>query len=308
MPFATAVANPDSSPARIGYIGLGLMGMPMCRHLLRAGHSLMVFNRSRARSETLGSEGARVASSVAELAAHADIIFTCLDSHAASESVYLGDDGLIQHARRGTILVEHSTITSALAARIGERAASSGLSFLDAPVSGGPEGATKGTLAIMIGGDAAAVERIRHLLGTYGSTIRRMGDVGSGTRAKLVNQLLTFMHGAVAAEAIALASTSGLDLGELSEILQNGFGQSRMFERTLARVQHGAYEAGAMLAHYEKDLGAVAALGEELGIALPVLTAAQGFVRASIHTGHGAQDLAALRLMYPESTPSASKP
>lgn len=300
--MADAIPQRDGRSERIGFIGLGLMGMPMCRHLVRAGHTVVVYNRSPEKSNVLGSEGASVASSVADLAAQCDVIFTCVDTHAASESIYLGDKGVIAHARRGTILVEHSTITSALATRIAAHADAAGLRFLDAPVSGGPEGAVNGTLAIMVGGNADAFAHVHHLLGTYGATVRRLGSAGSGTRAKLVNQLLTFVHGAVAAEAIALASQGDLDLRPLAEILQNGFGQSRMFERTLARVQRGEYEAGAMLAHYDKDLRAVAALGEELGIALPVLAAAQRFVNAALETGHGAQDLAALRLLYPPST------
>lgn len=282
----------------VGFIGIGRMGAPMCRNLLRAGVDVVACNRTRAKAESLGAEGASIASGFREIADRCDVIFTCVDTHAASEEIYRGRDGLIALAKQGALLVEHSTINPDLAVRIAAAAATAGLEYIDAPVSGGPEGAANGTLAIMVGGTEAAYARALPLLRAYGSTIRRMGAAGSGTRAKLVNQLLTFAHGAAAAEAIALADRASLDLVALSDVLRAGFAQSRMFERTLARVQHASYDAGAMLVHFQKDLRAVSELGAQLGLTLTVTESSRALLDAVVADGQGGQDIAALRLRY----------
>jgi len=273
----------------------------MCRRLLLAGHRVLVHNRTATRIAPYVAAGAVAAHSTGELAAAADVVVTCLDTVAASESVFLGEDGIVAHARTGALLIEHSTITPALAARIAERAARRGTMFVDAPVSGGPEGAEQGTLAIMAGGSAAAFARARPVLHAYGRTVIHMGGVGTGTQAKLVNQLLTFVHGAAAAEAIALAERVGLDLETLGEVLRAGFGQSRMLDRTMARVQSEHYEAGAALRLYDKDLAIVAAVGEEAGLSLVVTDAARAILHAAVSSGLGDRDISALRLRYPDT-------
>jgi len=274
----------------------------MCLRLLSSGYRVLVFNRTAARLAPFVGAGAEAAASLRHLA-QASVIVTCLDTVAASEAVYLDGDGVLANAAERTLLVEHGTITPALAVRIGEGAVARGLDFVDAPVSGGPEGAEQGTLAIMAGGSAPAFARAAHVMRVYGRTIVHMGGVGAGTEAKLVNQLLTFVHGAAAAEAIALAERLGLDLDALAEVLRAGFGQSRMFDRTLARVLAGRYEAGAALQLYDKDLGIAAAVGAQEGMPLPVMTAARAILRASLDEGLGERDIAALRLRYPMDEP-----
>jgi 3-hydroxyisobutyrate dehydrogenase-like beta-hydroxyacid dehydrogenase len=293
-------SRPNIASPTVGFIGLGLMGAPMCRNLLASGFSIIVHNRSPQKAEALGAAGARVADSPGDVARSCDIVMACLDTHAASESVFLGEAGVVAHARPGTLLIDHSTIAPELAQRVARVARERALDFLDAPVSGGPEGATNGTLAIMVGGRAASFERALPVMRSYGRVIRLMGDVGSGTNAKLVNQLLTFVHGAVAAEAIALAQRTGLDLDALMEVLRASFGQSRMLDRTVARVQRAEYDAGAMLAHYDKDLTSVASVGSSYDIALPMTAAARATLASAIAQGLGARDLAALRLQYPD--------
>ena len=274
----------------------------MCLRLLSAGHRVLVFNRTVARLAPYVEAGAEAAASLRHLD-QASVIVTCLDTVAASEAVYLDDGGVLAIAAERTLLVEHSTITPALAVRIGEGALARGLDFVDAPVSGGPEGAEQGTLAIMAGGSAPAFARAADVMRVYGRTIVHMGDVGAGTEAKLVNQLLTFVHGAAAAEAIALAERLGLDLDALAEVLRAGFGQSRMFDRTLARVLAGRYEAGAALQLYDKDLGIAAAVGAQEGMPLPVMAAARAILRAALDEGLGERDITALRLRYPPDDP-----
>lgn len=290
---------PDSARPIIGFVGTGVMGLPMCRNLLKAGFPLAVFDRAPERAASLVGEGVRVAASVAELAATVDVVIACLDTVAASEAVFVGQDGAVAHAREGSLLIDHSTISPALALRTSAAASARGLAYLDAPVSGGPEGAEQGTLAIMVGGSAAAFARAVPVLSAYGRTVSRMGDVGGGTHAKLVNQLLTFVHGAAAAEAIALAERMGLDLAALAEVLRASFGYSRMLDRTIARVESGSYDAGAALRLYEKDLGLVAEVGDARGVSLPVTAWARQLLDAALREGLAARDIAALRLRYP---------
>jgi len=259
----------------ISFIGTGAMGMPMARHLLSAGYSLLVYNRTAARASPLVESGARMTSSVASLSAASDVIIPCLDTMAASESVFLDAEGVVKHARSGSILADHGTISPTLAERADAAVRSRGLSYLDAPVSGGPEGAENGTLTIMVGGVLAAYERAEQVVRAYGQTVCRMGGVGSGTRAKLVNQLLTFVHGAAAAEAIALAQRLGLDLPSLAAVLRASFGYSRMLDRALARVEASNYEAGAALRLYDKDLRIVHDIGVEYALPLPVTDSAK---------------------------------
>lgn len=274
----------------------------MCLRLLSAGHRVVAYNRTASRLAPFVAAGAKAAASLAEVA-QSTVIVTCLGTVAASESVYLDADGVLANAGAGSLLIEHSTITPALALRIGEVAAARGLDFVDAPVSGGPEGAEQGTLAIMAGGSATAFARAAEVVRAYGRTVVHMGGVGTGTQAKLVNQLLTFVHGAAAAEAIALAERLELDLDALAEVLRAGFGQSRMLDRTIARVRAAQYEAGAALQLYDKDLGIAAGVGEEEGMELSVLASARAILAAAIAEGLGARDISALRLRYPVEEP-----
>ncbi|MEO7964953.1 MAG: NAD(P)-dependent oxidoreductase [Gemmatimonadaceae bacterium] len=297
---AIVATGGDAKPV-VGFIGLGRMGFPMCQRLLAAGYSLVVYNRSMDKAGALGGDGATVASSPAELAMRSDIVMACLDTHAASEAVFLDDDGVVANARSGTLLIDHGTLSPAVVRTLANGARERKLDFLDAPVSGGPEGASNGTLAVMVGGAMAPFERALPVMRAYGSTVQRMGDVGSGTHAKLVNQLLTFVHGAVAAESIAMAQRAGLDVEALATVLRASFGHSRMLDRTLARVQAGNYDAGAALAHYAKDLKSVAQLADEMSMSLPVNDAARVLLAAAIARNLGHHDLAGMRLLYPDT-------
>jgi 3-hydroxyisobutyrate dehydrogenase-like beta-hydroxyacid dehydrogenase len=273
----------------------------MCRNIMHAGYPLVVHTRTASRAAPLVALGARLAESPAAVAAGADAVFACLDTLEASEQVFLGSLGLVASARPGTLLVDHSTISPELAARIGDAARGSELAFADAPVSGGPEGAEKGTLAIMVGATEAAFDRALPIMRAYGGTIVRMGGVGAGTHAKLVNQLLTFVHGAAAAEAIALARRASLDLDTLAEVLRASFGHSRMLDRTLARVQAGNYDAGAALTLFRKDLGIVRDVGVHAHFPLPVTDAALSLLRAAFEAGLGERDVSSMVLTYPDS-------
>lgn len=296
----------EETRTSIGMVGIGRMGDPICRRLLAAGYDIRVFSRTMARAQPLLDAGARAAASLAELAGSADSVLTCLDTVEACEDVALAPDGLVTQARPGALLIELSTISPALAMRVERAASDRGLDYVDAPVSGGPEGARNGTLAIMVGGSDAAFARAEPILRTFGRTVVHMGRAGRGMQTKLVNQLLTFVHGAVAAEAIAVAEHAGLDLRKLAAVLGAGFGQSRMLERTLARVASGDFDAGAALQLYRKDVTLLQELSASLGLQLAMGSPAQSMLEQAIDAGLGARDIAALRLRYAPVPPHVS--
>jgi 3-hydroxyisobutyrate dehydrogenase len=274
------------------------MGGPMSRRLLEAGHRLVVYNRTSSKAVPLAAAGATVAASLSELVARSTVICACLDRLEASEEVWLGPGGVRSGASAGSIAIDHGTIGPALARRIGIGLGERGIEFLDAPVSGGPEGAGQGTLTIMAGGSAEAFETALPVLRAYGRTIVRMGPIGAGSLTKLVNQLLTFVHGAAAAEAIGLAERLGLDLRSLGDVLQASFGQSRMLARTLGRVLERDFEAGAPLRLYGKDLRLVHELGHSANAALPMIGAASRVLEQAQAAGLSDQDIAALVTLF----------
>ena len=281
-------------PPVVGFVGLGRMGLPMAGNLLAKGFPVVGFNRTAARAEPLRAAGATIAPSVGDLVAQADIVCACLDRVETSVEVFLGADGVLGRGKPGMLAIDFSTIGPDTAREIASGLATRGIEFLDAPVSGGPEGATKATLTIMTGGREAAFRAAEGVLRACGTTVVRMGEVGAGSLTKLVNQMLTFVHGAVAAEALAFAERNGLDLAAVGEVMKVSFGQSRMLERTLGRVLAGDFEAGAALRLYAKDLGIIDQVGRQVGASLPLTEAADALLERARSAGYGDRDLASL--------------
>ena len=197
---------------RIGYIGLGIMGRGMAHNLLRAGFPLTVWNRSSERVAALLTAGAEAGESPEDVASRSSIIFTCVSDTPDVEQVILGEDGVIHGAKAGSIVIDASTISPKATREIAVRLAERGITMLDAPVSGGSEGAEKGTLSIMVGGTTAAFERALPVFQAIGKTVTHMGPSGSGQATKLVNQILCVANMLAASEAMLLAQASGLDL------------------------------------------------------------------------------------------------
>ncbi|MDX6198514.1 MAG: 2-hydroxy-3-oxopropionate reductase [Actinomycetota bacterium] len=224
--------------ARIGFIGLGAMGARMAARLLDVGFDLTVHNRTRARETDLIGRGATSASSPAELATRTDVVVGCLLDDGAIEQVYRGDDGLVSAARRGQVFIEHATFSPALAGDIERELAKRDAVFLDAPVSGGPEGAAAGTLAVMVGGNQQSLAAVVEVVQAYASRVVHIGPTGAGLELKLVNQLLVSCHAAAAAEAAELMRRMGMPLGVASAVLNASWANSamlsRMFDRRLA--------------------------------------------------------------------------
>ncbi len=282
---------------RVGFIGLGNMGLPMAANLIEAGFTLSVFNRTRSKAEELAARGASIADSPADLTRRADIVLSCLADVAASREVFLGPNGVVSAARAGQILCDHATVDLATSRAVDGAARAKGALFLDAPISGGPEGAKAGTLSIMAGGEREAFERARPVFQAMGKTIVHMGPTGSGTVTKLANQLLVGVHALAACEALTLAWKAGADLGKVMEVLKNSWGQSRVLERSAPRLIAREFGPSAAPArNLLKDLSIIRRLGEELGLDLSAAGAAERALAALIDEGRGAWDFSALAL------------
>jgi 3-hydroxyisobutyrate dehydrogenase-like beta-hydroxyacid dehydrogenase len=225
---------------RIGFVGLGAMGSRMATRLVGAGYDVIVHNRTRGRETAVVERGASSVNSPADVAAHADIVVGCLLDDDALRQVYLGDTGIVGTARRGQIFVEHGTFSPALAREIADALAGRGAYLIDAPVSGGPEGASAGTLTAMVGGDERHVAAVSDLMRTYCAHLVHVGPIGAGLELKLINQLLVSTHAAAASEAAALIARMQIPLDIAASVLNASWARSamlgRLFERRLADV------------------------------------------------------------------------
>ena len=255
----------------VGFIGLGRMGMPMSRCLLNAGYDLTVHNRSRGKVDELAKLGAHPAYSPAEVTEACDVVLTCLPDVPTVESVFLDVKGIVQTARPGQILVDHSTVAPSTSNQIAEAASSAGAIFLDAPISGGVERAASGTLTIMVGGDSVAFENVRPVFESYGQNIRYVGGTGSGSVIKLLNQLLCCVHSQVAAEALLLGTKAGADPQVILDILGSSWGTSFMLSRNGPLMMDRSFvDARAPVKLYVKDIGLVRDFAKQIGSPLPL--------------------------------------
>jgi len=262
----------DTNPPAVGFIGLGVMGRPMAANLLRAGFPLVVHSRSPGPVEQLVALGAQAAASPAEVAARTEIVLTALPASADVELVVAGPQGVLDGLQPGAVVVDTSTILPATARDLAGRAAAKGGAFLDAPVSGGEMGAAEGTLSIMVGGQAAALERARPALAALGSRIVHVGDSGAGQLCKACNQLVIGGTMAALGEAFALARKAGVDPARVREALLGGFAASRVLELHAERVIESNYSASAPLRLYQKDMQIIMDTAREH--AVPALVAA----------------------------------
>jgi 3-hydroxyisobutyrate dehydrogenase len=256
-------------PDRVGFIGLGIMGSGMTHNLLRAGVDLTVYNRTPMRMQTLANAGAATAASPASLAATTDVVFVCVSDTPDVEAVLLGPEGVIHGAKAGSLVVDMSTISPQATRRIAEKLSEAGVAMLDAPVSGGSEGAAKGTLSIMVGGAEADLERARPYLQAMGSSITHVGPIGAGQSCKLVNQILVVGNMLAAAEALVFAQAAGLDLDRTIEAVAGGAGGSWMLSNRGPQAIRRDWRPGFTIDLQQKDLRLVVQAADETGA--PVL-------------------------------------
>ena len=260
-----------SEKETIGYIGLGNMGMPMARNLLRAGYPVVVHDIDHSRVRTLVDEGAVAAGDPAAMASQAAVIFSSLPTGESVEDVATGPGGILEGGRAVQAYIDMSTIPPPVCERLGARLAERGIDMLDAPVTGGKAGAAAGTLGIMVGGRAGAFERCRPLLEVLGGVVQHFGEaVGSGMHAKLANQIMVGAHLAAFAEALAYGKRAGLDLHALVEILKSGRAGSEILNVNSPGILDGNLEAvGAMgpMTLLRKDLDCVVESMSAMGVA-----------------------------------------
>jgi 3-hydroxyisobutyrate dehydrogenase len=254
---------------RVGVIGLGIMGAPMARNLLRAGHEVVVHGRTPARVEPLVALGARAAATPAALAATADAVLTCLPDGPDVERVVTGPDGILAGAARGLLVIDASTIAPDTARSLAARCGEAGVGFLDAPVSGGEQGAIAGTLSIMVGGDAEAYARAQPVFAAIGRTVTHMGASGQGQMTKLVNQVIGATTLAAVAEGLTLAAQAGLDPAAVMAAVGSGAATSWQLEHLGPRMQHADWAPGFMVRLMQKDLRLALAAAGRVGAALP---------------------------------------
>ncbi len=289
-----------STRLSLGFAGIGLMGLPMCRRLLAAGYPLTVWNRNPAKCAVLVEAGARQVTSPAELCEHADIVMLCLADTAVVREVVFGAGGIVEGGKPAQLLVDFSslepTATREMAAQLAQR---TGMSWLDAPVSGGVVGAEAGSLAIMVGGAAADLERVRPVLLSLGQHVTHMGGVGAGQVTKACNQMIVACNALVIAEVVALAEQAGVDASLLAEALAGGFADSKPLQILAPQMAESRFEP--IKWHVRtllKDLDTAVKFSREQGSATPLSGLAAQLMRLHGAQGYLAQDPATLVQMY----------
>jgi 3-hydroxyisobutyrate dehydrogenase len=282
------------SDTRVGFCGMGTMGAAMAANVARAGFPLRVWNRTAGRAKLPVSLGATEAPTPAALAAQSEVVVICVSDTPDVEAVLFGPDGVAAGAQPGSLVIDCSTISPSATREFAARLADQGVALVDAPVSGGPEGAQQGALTIMVGGAAADVERARPVLAVMGRTITHMGPVGSGQATKAVNQVILAGTYLGVAEGIVLAIKAGLEPSKVVEALSGGAARSWVLENRSGRMIDDEYPLGFRIALHLKDVTIALSLARDVGAALPVAALASQIEAGLVAKGHGDDDNAAL--------------
>ncbi|TME11454.1 MAG: NAD(P)-dependent oxidoreductase [Chloroflexi bacterium] len=278
----------------VGFVGLGTMGGAMAANAARAGFEVSAWNRTPGRARELEDLGVKLRESPAAVAAASDVVITMVSDTPDVEAVLFGPDGVAEGAKPGTLVVDMSTISPSATRTFAERLAANGVSMLDGPVSGGSEGAKKGTLSIFIGGDAADLERAGTVLQSLGTTITHVGPIGAGQAAKAVNQVILAGTYLGVAEGIVLAIKAGLDVEQVVQALSGGAAQSWVLTNRSGRMLANDYPLGFKVALHRKDLGIALGLARENGASLPVSALCEAIEAGLIGQGHADDDMSAV--------------
>lgn len=278
----------------IGFIGPGIMGGPMALNLMKGGHKLWFYARRPAAGQVLVAAGATACASPAEVAQHADVIFSIVSDTPDVESVMFGEQGIASKSRHGTVIVDMSTISPTATKSFAERLAQQGIEMLDAPVSGGETGAINGTLSIMVGGKAAVFERVKPLFECMGKNIVHIGDHGAGQVAKACNQIVVAVTIEAVAEALTFARKNGADAAKVREALMGGFAGSKIMEVHGKRMLDNDFKPGFKVGLHQKDMRIVMETAHQLGVALPAAALVTQHLNALMGTGDTDLDSAAV--------------
>jgi 3-hydroxyisobutyrate dehydrogenase len=279
---------------KVAFIGMGTMGAAMALNLLKAGHTVTVHNRSREREEPVVQAGARRAGSPKEAAQGADIVITCVSDTPDVEAVVLGENGIIQGAGAGAIVVDMSTISPSATRRVGAELAKKGIRMLDAPVSGGSEGAQKGTLTIMVGGEAGDVAKAMPVLAAMGKSITHVGPSGAGQVTKAINQVVAGGVYLAVAEGITLGLKAGLDMEKVVQALAGGAAGSWVLNHRSGNMIRNEYPLGFRVRLHRKDVAIVMEAARELGVFLPATGLIEQIENGLISQGYGDEDMSAM--------------
>ena len=282
----------------LGFIGLGAIGLPMAANLYRSGFRLNVHTRSRSAEIAPEIQGARSCASPAEAADAVDVLLICVSDDQAVETVLFGSDGAASTLRPDSVVVDCSTIAPATAMACAKRLAQQGIHYLDAPVTGGTEGAKAGTLTLLVGGESTAVACARPVLEVIGSTIHHFGPVGRGQQVKAVNQVLVAGSYAAVAEAMALGKRLDLPMDQVVEALKSGAAGSWALDHRSAGMLMGHYPLGFRLALHHKDLGIALEAAESVQLELPISRTVRQLEHDLMQQGHGDEDVSALHRQF----------
>jgi len=269
----------------VGFIGLGLMGKPMCGKLIEAGIDLVVTNRSAEPRREIARAGAAAAATPAEVGARADIIIMMVADTAAVESVLCGDQGLLEQVKDGTLIIDMGTTSVLKTRQFNELVASKGGLYVDAPVSGGTIGAESGQLTIMVGGTEEGFEKALPILQILGERITHVGDPGAGQVAKAANQVIVGLNIGAVAEALALAKAAGVEPARVRQALKGGFADSRILEVHGQRMVEGDYRLGARCTTQRKDMHQAIEFGKTMGLDLPATSLSRELYDQLINQG-----------------------
>ena len=276
--------------ASVGFIGLGNMGNPMALNVLKGGFPMTVFDLDRQTMKNLVDAGAKGASSAREVARNADIVVTSLPGSPEVEAAYLAEGGLIDSAKAAAVLIDLSSVLPSTPRRLEARAREKGLQFLEAPVSGGVTGARAATLAIMVGGDAAVLERVRPVLKCIGPNISHIGPAGAGNTLKAINNMMSNVNALAMMEGLALGLKAGLDLKTMADVIQKSSGNSNALARVERALLPRNFEPGFKVALMNKDLDTFHAIAKEVHAPVSFSNMAQHYQQAALAAGFGEKD------------------
>ncbi len=283
-----------SEKTKIGFIGLGIMGKPMAKNLIKAGYSLIVHNRSHASVDELVKEGAQAAKSAAEVARKSEVVITMLPNSPDVELVVLGENGVLEGAKPGTIVIDMSSIEPLVSQRIAVETSKKDVEFLDAPVSGGEPGAIQGTLVIMVGGKEDNFNKCLPIFEILGKSVVRVGNIGAGGFAKLANQIIVALNIAAVSEAFVLGQKAGLDPEKLFQAIRAGMAGSHVMDAKIPMIVDRNFKPGFKIKLHDKDIKNALATADGLQVPLPLTGLVEQFLSAMIVDSKGELDHSAI--------------
>ena len=283
-------------PEQIGFVGLGIMGRPMVRNLMKAGYSVTVYDIVSDAVEELASEGATPATSSDEVASKTDTIITMLPDSADSERAILGEGGVLAGAKKGSIIIDMSSIAPSMSQKIFQECAKEGVEMMDAPVSGGEPGAINATLAIMVGGKQEIFDQCYDLLSVMGSNVVLTGDIGAGNITKLANQIIVAANIEALSEAMVLAQKAGVDPERVFNAIRGGLAGSTVMEAKAPMMLDRNFRAGFRIRLHQKDLRNVLQTAQELNVPLPVTALLQQMLGSLVNDGEQDLDLSLIHI------------